>query len=81
MPHIPRCILRESNDLREALIKKWEGKVHSEIVREANASGITFNDASLSLYINKGNVKNSLTTEHLVQLCELYKIQLKLKIK
>lgn len=81
MAHIPRCILRESEDLREALKKKWEGKAQSDIVREANAKGITFNQASLSLYINKGNVINSLTTEHLVRLCELYKINLKLKIK
>lgn len=81
MPHIPRCILRESKALHKTLLKQWKGQVHSDIVRQANAAGITINNSSLSKYINLGNVENSLTTEHLVRLCELYKIKLKLMIK
>lgn len=80
MSHIPRCILRESEDLRSTLQKKWKDKTQGQIIREAAKQGIVITRSSLSRYINYGNVVNSLTTEHLVRLSELYGVKLKLKI-
>lgn len=78
---LPRCILRESTSLRELLLKKWKSISRKEIIKDANNNGVPLTEASLSRYIHCGNVKNALTTSHLMYLCEKYSIEITLKVK
>ncbi|MES3018210.1 MAG: hypothetical protein V4721_10545 [Bacteroidota bacterium] len=78
---LPRCLLRESDSLRQHLLTKWKGKRQMAILKDANDNGIHFTAASLSRYIKSGNVKGSLTAEHLIYLADKYGIEIKLKVK
>lgn len=78
---LPRCLLRESDSLRQHLLTKWKEIRQADIVKDANDHGIMFTAASLSRYIKFGNVKGSLTTEHLLYLSKKYGIEIKLKVK
>lgn len=80
---VRRCIVRESEKVRELLVDRFRklGITNKAVVENARSKGIMFNEASLCRYTKTGNIKNSLTTESIMFLCDEYGIELTLKVK
>lgn len=80
---VRRCIVRESEKVRSLLVERFKklGLTNKAVVEHARANGIMFNEASLCRYTKTGNVRNSLTTESIMFLCDEYGIVLTLNVK
>ena len=80
---IRRCIVRESDQIRSMLVGRFNllGLTNKQVVDSARKKGVMFNEASFCRYVKTGNVKNSLTTDSIMFLCEEYGIDLSLKVK
>ncbi len=78
-----RCIIRNSNQVRELLVKEFNrlGLSNKSIVDRARSEGEKFNESSFSRFTKSGNVRNSLTTEQIMYLCDVYGIELTLTAK
>ncbi len=77
-----RSIIKDSERIRAQLIKRWDElkMTRNTVHLDATLKGATFTMASLSKYVNHGNVKNSLSEEAIIWLCTRYGISIKLLV-
>lgn len=77
-----RSIIKDSERIRAQLIKRWDELklTRNNVHLDATLKGATFTMASLSKYVNHGNIKNSLSEEAIIWLCTRYGISIKLLV-
>jgi hypothetical protein len=75
-------IIKDSTPIRNNLKLRIEelSLTPKQMIEEAERHGIIFTQASLSKYLNKGNVKGCLTQETIIWLCVRYGIDVKLLV-
>lgn len=80
---VRRCIVRESEAIRLMLVGRFNllGLTNKQVVDSARSKGVMFNEASFCRYVKTGNVKNSLTTDSIMFLCEEYGVDLSISVK
>lgn len=78
-----RCIIRESEKVRNLLNKEFDKRELSSrlITSDARKSGRSFTEQTLCRFRKHGNVKGTLSTDDIMWLCDKYGIELKLSAK
>lgn len=77
-----KSIVKDSIKIRELLKERFKdlNLKSRHIILDAKEKNISFTEASLSRYLNHGNIVNGLAEEHIVWLCIRYGIELRLLV-